>query len=330
MRIGKILLLTVSFVALPLFISNSASAQDNAALVKSHYEVGQAYYDQGRYQDAIKEFEEAYRLSQRPALLFNIAQAYERMGKLDKVQEYLKRCLAAPNIKNRQAIEERLKNIEERLRQTNVQINCEVADADVFIDGKHAGKTPLSAPLPVEPGSHEIKVFKKGYSQFSGFVSVVAGLSVPVTVKLTPGVSTEPPPVIGTPSGKEAPSAVTTETAAATESGPVAASDGKSRKRFWTWVAMGTGGGLVLVGGLVGMGALGKANDAKTSDDDTAKSAKTLAAVSDTCMVLGAAAVITGAVLYFYEGKSTEAPKTAIWTPYVTTRGAGLSAAFTF
>ena len=33
-----------------------------------------------RYEDAIREFEEAYRLSNRPALLYNIAQAYRLAG----------------------------------------------------------------------------------------------------------------------------------------------------------------------------------------------------------------------------------------------------------
>src|SRR5437868_15101709 len=47
---------------------------------RRHVEEGVVHYDAGRYQQAIDEFELAYRLSHRPALLFNIARAEGKLG----------------------------------------------------------------------------------------------------------------------------------------------------------------------------------------------------------------------------------------------------------
>src|SRR5207344_535884 len=47
---------------------------------RTHFELGRGAYDEGRYRDAWAEFREAYRLSQRPELLFNIGQTADRLG----------------------------------------------------------------------------------------------------------------------------------------------------------------------------------------------------------------------------------------------------------
>ena len=46
---------------------------DDVEAAKAHFAAGSAYYDQANYGDAVKEFNEAYRLSKRIDLLYNIA-----------------------------------------------------------------------------------------------------------------------------------------------------------------------------------------------------------------------------------------------------------------
>ena len=64
-------------------VAPEALAQDatTEARAKELYENGAALYEEGRYEEAILAWEEAYRLSSRPVLLFNIANAYERLGR---------------------------------------------------------------------------------------------------------------------------------------------------------------------------------------------------------------------------------------------------------
>ena len=81
-------LVTVFFVATLLV------GTDALAGARQHYQAGQDYYSQGRYKKAIEEFEEAYRLDDtKHLLLYNISQAYERLGDLQKTVVYLKLLL---------------------------------------------------------------------------------------------------------------------------------------------------------------------------------------------------------------------------------------------
>jgi tetratricopeptide (TPR) repeat protein len=79
-------------VALLLCASGVAAARDDEAAAQ-HFSAGEQYYLRGAYREAIREFQEAYRLSDRPELLFNIAQAYERAGDVRNARVYLRRYL---------------------------------------------------------------------------------------------------------------------------------------------------------------------------------------------------------------------------------------------
>ncbi|HEY7957164.1 MAG TPA: tetratricopeptide repeat protein, partial [Polyangia bacterium] len=43
---------------------------DDALDARAHYQAGQHFYDQGQYDEAIREFEEAYRLKPHPNVLY--------------------------------------------------------------------------------------------------------------------------------------------------------------------------------------------------------------------------------------------------------------------
>jgi tetratricopeptide (TPR) repeat protein len=53
---------------------------DDQDLGRAHFTTGRSYYDQGRYADALKEFEEAYRVSKRVGFLYNIGICHEKLG----------------------------------------------------------------------------------------------------------------------------------------------------------------------------------------------------------------------------------------------------------
>jgi hypothetical protein len=71
-------------------------------------------------------------------------------------------------------LDQRLEAIE-----TTVSIRSNVDDAEVFVDGRNVGRTPLG-PVPVAEGTHRIEVTRAGYSRFEitaltqGTVSSVA------------------------------------------------------------------------------------------------------------------------------------------------------------
>jgi tetratricopeptide (TPR) repeat protein len=71
----------------------TARAADISPEAKRHVELGMQHYEAGEYQDAVTEFELAYRLSGRPALLFNIARAEAKLGHDENVIAFLRRYL---------------------------------------------------------------------------------------------------------------------------------------------------------------------------------------------------------------------------------------------
>jgi tetratricopeptide (TPR) repeat protein len=82
-------------VLLALLVTGPAGAAEPAisSEAKRHVAAGNAFYESGQYEDAVKEFELAYRLSNRPALLFNIARAEAKLGHDENAIAFLKRYL---------------------------------------------------------------------------------------------------------------------------------------------------------------------------------------------------------------------------------------------
>ena len=179
-------------VAAAVLLAGSAAFAD----ARQHFMAGQDYYSQGRYEKAIAEFEEAYRLDPKPLLLYNIAQAWEKFGDLAKAIDYLKKFLEAdPNNAERTTHLNKLASMQERLDKTGVEIKCAEANATVYVDGKEVGKTPISGIIKLDDGAHKIQVSKKGFEDFKMSVAVTPGQSVPVEVTLEPGQA-GPPPVV--------------------------------------------------------------------------------------------------------------------------------------
>src|SRR5215475_9329237 len=90
---------------------------------KKHYQSGAQSYEAGAYDDAIKEFHEAYRLSKAPALLYNLSQAYEKKGDYAGARDYLKRYIDSGN-----AEESEMPQLQEKLRAYEQQIRAKPAE----------------------------------------------------------------------------------------------------------------------------------------------------------------------------------------------------------
>jgi len=172
-----------------LFVGTNAFAG-----ARQHFMAGQDYYSQGRYQKAIEEFEEAYRLDPRPLLLFNIAQAYEKLGNLSKTVDYLKRFLEAePDTDERTSLLNKIANLEARIAKTGIKVTCNVPEAKVYVDGKEVGKTPIAKVVPLSVGAHKVQISKKGFKDFTMSVAVSSGHSTPVEATLEEGQAGPPP-----------------------------------------------------------------------------------------------------------------------------------------
>lgn len=78
------------------------------------YQNGAMLYEEGEYEQAIAAWEAAYDLSEEPLLYYNIANAYERLGRYDEAIDALARYRAFAPSEEREALDRRLRNLEKR------------------------------------------------------------------------------------------------------------------------------------------------------------------------------------------------------------------------
>lgn len=90
---------------------------DDDARARRLFLVGDGLYAQGRYEEAIATFEEAYALSPRPLLLFNLANAQERAGRWADARDSLARYLPDAPEGERAAIAQRIESLDRRLER---------------------------------------------------------------------------------------------------------------------------------------------------------------------------------------------------------------------
>ncbi len=230
---------------------------------KAHFLAGQSYYDQASYNDALREFNEAYRISKRPALLYNIARCHEALEQFPEAVQMLQRYLDEdPTTSDREAVETRIRNLKERQER---------------------------AQKPPEPP------------------------------KPTPQ---PPPPAVVTPP--------TTPPAPA------------HRKRLATWIVGGIGVGALAAALGTGIASQLSYNDLKSKctgnvcDPNAVADAqhkidqgKKLALATDILWPIGAAAVATGVILFFVEGRHPKEHASLV-VPFVGPSLGGLAVAHDF
>jgi tetratricopeptide (TPR) repeat protein len=114
-------LLGVALVAAVSFAP--ASRAEDGDKAREHYSIGLRAYDSGKYDEAIAEFEEAYRYKDAPGLLYNIGQAYRLSNRPEEALRYYRTYLEkkpdAANAADVQAKIDRLTAILEERKAAN-------------------------------------------------------------------------------------------------------------------------------------------------------------------------------------------------------------------
>jgi tetratricopeptide (TPR) repeat protein len=111
-------------MALALLLAGTAWARDplspqaTAALARRHFARGAAYYQAGDFAQAQIEFQESYRLSGHPDMLFNLAAVAERLGRPAEAIAYLQRYLKErPEDPEREKIAARIERLRGQIKE---------------------------------------------------------------------------------------------------------------------------------------------------------------------------------------------------------------------
>jgi tetratricopeptide (TPR) repeat protein len=151
-----------------------AAAPDNTAQAREHFKSAQLHYSLGEFEAAVKDFREAYRLRQEPAILFNVAQSYRQLHKYSDAYFYYRQYLSQkPDAANREEVESLIAQVQyqmdqEKEQETRIARDPAAAKNSEHILGAaqpHAGTQP--APQPAVAGTSTVRI--------AGFVALGAG-----------------------------------------------------------------------------------------------------------------------------------------------------------
>ncbi len=93
--------------------------QYEASAAREHYKRGTSLFDQGKYNEAIVAFQQAYEIKDDPVLLYNIAQSFRLAGKhLEALRFYRTYIRRAPKAPNRDEVETKIADMERLIADT--------------------------------------------------------------------------------------------------------------------------------------------------------------------------------------------------------------------
>lgn len=205
-----------------------------AAVVKQHYAAGRAAADAKQWPKAAEEFGKAYALKPLPQLAGNLGEAELRIGRFRDAAEHIDRFLredkgALPE--DKKAGEGWLTEAKKKI--VTLKIAVDEAGAEVLIDDKAIGTSPLPPEVYVDPGKHTV-VARKGTARAEATDTYEAGWTRVMKLVI------------------QEPGAVSTATATGSTTGPVATTSPPSTFPARTVVLAG-GAAVTLVGLAIGI-----------------------------------------------------------------------------
>jgi tetratricopeptide (TPR) repeat protein len=98
-----------------------ADVDPDTEVARARFRAGSALYNQGEYERAIAEFEAGKKAKPLPAFDFNIARAYDRMGRWREAREAYRRYVARePNAPDAAEVRARIEELDRRIGPASV------------------------------------------------------------------------------------------------------------------------------------------------------------------------------------------------------------------
>lgn len=149
----------------PVVLAQPSKAPEPAlAAARAHFVTGVAQARRGDWPNALASFSAAYRLAPEPAVLFNLAGAQYRCGKLLAANTNYRRLLASADDRlsraERQAITQQIARIELRMPRLRIHIEGLRNDDRVLLDQARLYPDELDRDMWVDPGTHQLRVIR--------------------------------------------------------------------------------------------------------------------------------------------------------------------------
>jgi hypothetical protein len=340
--------LNATAMSVALLIAPATSADVSSA----DSAVAQALFDEakklmaaGNFAQACPKLEESQRLDPTSGTLINLADCYEKQGRIASAWSAFLDAAAAANRAGHndrgKAARDRAAALAPRLSKIAIAVagGDTVAGIEVKRDGTVVGKAQWGVPLPADQGLHKVTVSAPGRKTWEQSVLVKGGgdtLTVAVPELEMAGAPAAAPPA-ATPAPPAPPATPLMPPAGAvqptTDERPET-SGGLSAQKSGALVAGGVGVAGIVVGSIFGLKAFSKHDEAALQCDpechdqagmDLKAEAKSAGNISTVAFVVGAAGLAGGALLWFTAGSAkagTSAPRVGFGPGGILVKGA--------
>ncbi|MGD0836392.1 MAG: tetratricopeptide repeat protein [Polyangia bacterium] len=209
---------------------------------------GTKLFSQGDFAAALDHFNQAYTAYPSPKLLYNIAQTERALGRPADAMNAFARLLRQAPDKSPEGWAEMASEVKDAMAELadqlgQLRIECSMPDAEIGLDGKILGTSPLSDAVWVEAGQHQVTARRANAIPVVEDVSVLAKATGTVALKIRPLASASYGPArtaeSASPATAQSDRALPLEPTTLAQSARERRDQGWWLGRSWTWVAAG-------------------------------------------------------------------------------------------
>src|SRR5262249_18895361 len=158
-----------------------ALLQDPTAVAREHFLAAESAEKRGDYDTALQEYVAAYEAKPHPAVLYNIATVYERLGDAEEAVHYYQRYLEGrPDATDAATVRARIGQI--KTRPSKVTVETQPAGAHITVDG--IPKCDAPGEIKVSAGDHDVGAQFPGADTQRKKVTAEYGKPIPLSFSL--------------------------------------------------------------------------------------------------------------------------------------------------
>jgi hypothetical protein len=261
-RLCTLALLCAAFV---LWAAPPAHAQEtpDALASRTLFDEARRLMAEGKNQEACLKLEESQKLRSGIGTQFNLAECYEKTGRLASAWALYERVaaetLALGQAEREEVARKRAAALEARLGRLTLEVSEPVDGLVLALDGVALSPERWGAATPVDPGTHQVSASAPGHAAWQG-TAVIADAAARVTVEV---------PALTPHARRERPASSIEPTAPRRASTPRDKPTRSVLARRMPYIVGGVGAAGVVIGGLLGLRAMAKNDEAEKICVDT-------------------------------------------------------------
>jgi serine/threonine-protein kinase len=326
--IAAIAVSTASFVAAPGSALAQPSGQD-VATAQALFDEGKRLMGTGKYAEACPKLVESQRIDPGGGTLFAIALCHESEGKTATAWADFNVAAAEARKDHRAdreaAAVEHVRALVPKLTRVRVAPQVKVTGLEIRRDGSRVGEAQWGTPLPIDPGDHVFEASAPGRTTWRQRIDVHGeGATVDVSVPSLAEDTTAPAPPPAAPAPPPA-----------EPRPPSPPEESRGGQKTWALVAGGLGIAAAAVGLGFGISASSRWKDADRRcpggrcadphDVTLARDAGNTADIATVLLLVGAAGVATGTVLWLTAPAEPSSQRSVRVVPSVSTQSFGVA-----